>query len=148
MTDISTQSYSWGVRSGLWLASTHGKESNDSITFDSTTALEAEHYPNGFLRDGTPVGEVTASPGVYRVWDKGASDGTETIKGFVYDCPVISENGAVKTYVGCALLVHGFVILPQLVNGFTNTGVNNDLEAVTAADLPALIGTRNHNADV
>lgn len=143
MTDISTQSYSWGVRSGLWLASSHGTNCNDSYTFDSTGAVEAEHYPDGWLVDGTPLGAVTLSPGVYKIWNKAATDGTQVLAGFAYDCPLVKVNGVVRQYVGGALTVHGFVVLAQLKRGFVNRTLDATLVAAVAADLPKMIIPRN-----
>jgi hypothetical protein len=143
MTDISTQSFSWGVRSGLWLASAHGVNCNDSYTLLVSSALEAEHYPDGYLKDGTPLAEVSATPGIFKVWDAGASDGAENLVGFAYDCPVIKNaDGTNKTHVGGAITVHGFVVLSQLPRGFVDKGVDDTLVAVTATDLPPLISAR------
>lgn len=146
MTDIATTTSQWGTRKGNWIASQHGTEANDSYTFDTSTAIKAEHYPDGFLVDGTPLGEVTASPGVYRVWDEGAATGEEVLAGFAYDTPQLENpDGTVKTYVGGALFVHGFVILSALTSGFLDKGIDDTLSVVAASDLPKLIAARNNN---
>jgi hypothetical protein len=143
-TEIGNTTTQWGTRRGHWRASGHGDECNDSYTFDPTTAVKATHYPNGFLLDGTPLGELTASPGVFRVWDAAAADGTQVLAGFADDNPQIENPDlTVKPFVGGARMVHGFVILGRLVQGFVNTSVDNTLVSVTAADLPGLIGARN-----
>ena len=138
--DIATKTESWGTRRGYWITSRHGQGSQESIIVDTTGMNEAVHYPNGHLIDGTPLGEVTATPGVYRIWDVGASDGTEDIAGFLYDCPTVKVGGVVKTQVGASLFVHGFVDPAQCIFGVAAD--NGFDEPVTAAALPKLIAAR------
>ena len=113
--DIATKTESWGTRRGYWITSRHGQGSQESIIVDTTGMNEAVHYPNGHLIDGTPLGEVTATPGVYR-------------------------SGVVKTQVGASLFVHGFVDPAQCIFGVAAD--NGFDEPVTAAALPKLIAAR------
>lgn len=92
-----------------WLGSAHGYEATESATLD-VSAFDAEtHYPDGYIPGGTPVGEITAS-GKYGPYDDSATDGTETLAGFVAAARAV--NG--QTDLVVALLTHGRVVEANL----------------------------------
>lgn len=67
MTYIGVETTNHQVEDRSWLLGTHGTDpgSNPSITLDISTFTEATHYPNGYIPSGMPLGEITATPGVY-----------------------------------------------------------------------------------
>lgn len=58
---INVKSTSIAVGDDSWLASRHGTDDIQTITLDISTFTEGTHYPNGFLKSGLPLGEITAS---------------------------------------------------------------------------------------
>lgn len=111
-----------------WLGSAHGTDATRTITLDVSAFTAATHYPNGFVRGGTPVGKITAS-GKYGPYDNAAEDGTETLVGFVYgDFPVDGQTAVVA-----ALLDHGKVVearLPISVDAAGKTDVAGRIQFV------------------
>ena len=93
-----------------WLHSEVGVDANLTGTLDVATFTEATHFPNGFVPSGTPVGKVTAT-GLYGPYDDGATDGTDTLLGFVY-APAYVET-ATDT-IGFALYHYGVVVEANL----------------------------------
>lgn len=109
-----------------WLASTHGIDAGRSITMDVASFTQATHYPDGYLPSGLPLGVVTAT-GKYAPYNDAATDGTETLVGFLYtSVPVVGRNGSVATEVSGVILLHCFVVeanLPVDVNANGKTDV-------------------------
>lgn len=58
---INVKSTSIAVGDDSWLAGRHGTDDIRSITLDISAFTEGTHYPNGFLKSGLPLGEITAS---------------------------------------------------------------------------------------
>ena len=44
-----------------WLGSAHGTDATRTVTLDASKFTAGTHYPNGFIRGGTPVAEITAT---------------------------------------------------------------------------------------
>lgn len=59
--NLSPQRETFGQDDQSWLGSAHGTSSADSVTLDLSTFSAAAHYPNGYLRSGTPIAKITAS---------------------------------------------------------------------------------------
>lgn len=54
-------SETFGTGDQSWLGSTHGIYNCRTETLDLTAFVAATHYPNGFIRSGTPLGRITAT---------------------------------------------------------------------------------------
>lgn len=135
--DIAIVEETFYTRDGTWEASPHGAGNCRSGVLDVSSLTEAVHFPDGYAQDGIPLGRITAN-GRYAIWDTAAVDGSQTLAGFLYDCPIVQRGGVDLTLVMCAVLEHGFVVVSKVgVGGATGTE-----DTVTASDLPALIGAR------
>ena len=44
-----------------WLGSAHGTDATRTVTLDASKFTAGTHYPNGFIRGGTPVAKITAT---------------------------------------------------------------------------------------
>ena len=104
--DLSVSSETWGGDDQSWLGASHGQDMGRSVTFDTSAFTEATHYPDGYLRSGTPVGEITAT-GLYAPYNAAGADGTETLVGFVLTPVKMTSGGA---DVGGAVFEHGRVV--------------------------------------
>ncbi|MCW2543386.1 MAG: VWBp37 [Frankiales bacterium] len=101
--DIAPVTTSYALDDLSWLASQHGVEAAESITLLKSAFTANTHYPDGFLKSGLPLGKINAS-GKYGPYNDAASDGTETLVGFLYGgVEVVSGGGA---NLGGALLTH------------------------------------------
>lgn len=73
MTDISVATTSYGVDKRSWLLGSHGTDpgSTPSITLDVSAFDPDLHYPDGWIRSGTPLGELSSGLyGPYEVTDE------------------------------------------------------------------------------
>lgn len=59
--DLSLRSESFAADDTSWLRSRHGTEACVSGTLDVSTFTPSLHYPDGFIRSGTPLGKITAT---------------------------------------------------------------------------------------
>lgn len=97
-----------------WLGSEHGTDAPRGVTLDVTKFTQATHYPDGYLKSGLPVAEVTAS-GLYGLYDGAATDGRQNLAGFLFTgVEVVDHRGRVSAKVGGSMLVHGFVRTDRL----------------------------------
>lgn len=108
-----------------WLASSHGTEATKTITLDPALFTAATHFPNGYLKSGTVLGEVTATPGVYGPYNDAATDGRQTAGGFLF-ATVPMKTGGPK--LGAALMEHGAVKT-------SNLPANHGLDTAGRTDL-------------
>lgn len=108
--DLSVRTESFGQDDQTWRASAHGGDMNRSGTLKNSLFTKNTHYPNGYLRSGTPLGKVTAS-GLYGPYDNAASDGRETLTHFL-DAPVPMTSGGADV-VG-PLFEHGRIVEANL----------------------------------
>lgn len=89
-----------------WLGSEHGTQATETIVLDTSTFTPATHYPDGFFKSGLLLGMITTS-GKYGPYSAGASDGRETLVGFLY---AAVPAPAVNTLdPAAALFTHGKV---------------------------------------
>lgn len=112
-----------------WLGSAHGTDATRSITLDAAKFTAGTHYPNGYVRGGTPVGKITAN-GLYGPYKGDATDGTETLVGFVYGDFHVPTG---VTRLPVALLDHGKVResrLPIAVDAAGKTDVAGRIQFV------------------
>lgn len=109
--DLSITTETFGQDDQSWLGDAHGTETARSITLDLTTFTAGTHYPQGFLRSGIPLGKITAS-NKYGLYSNAASDGRETLAGFLFTGLKVPANPA--TPIAGALLLHCFVLESKL----------------------------------
>lgn len=100
-----------GVGNISWAGSAHGFDSAKTGTFDVALFTAGTHYPKGYLRSGTPVGKVTAN-GRYGPYDNTATDGRETLVGFLVGDYSVEGQALVQG----GILRHGQVIASRLPN--------------------------------
>jgi hypothetical protein len=98
-----------------WLGSAHGTSSAQSISLAVAAFTKATHYPNGYFPSGLPLGKYTsgANSGKFGPYTAGASDGSQTLAGFLFTATAAPRNSS-STSVGAALLDHGRVIVSKL----------------------------------
>jgi hypothetical protein len=121
--DLSIRSETFAADDQTWLGSAHGTSSARSITLDTSTFTSGTHYPDGFFVSGLPLGKITAT-GKYGPYNDAASDGTQTLVGFLLS-PVKAPSATTTDVVG-ALLLHGIVVdanLPVAVDAAGKTDV-------------------------
>ncbi|MFB7919219.1 head decoration protein [Streptomyces sp. NPDC056061] len=112
--DLSLRTESFSQDRRDWLGSEHGTDCPRGITLDVSTFAQADHYPDGYLKSGLPVAEITAS-GLYGLYAGDAIDGRETLAGFLFTgVEVVDHRGRVSAKVGGSMLVHGFVRADKL----------------------------------
>lgn len=117
-----------GDRRWVTRAAERAAADNEPVTLDLALFTKATHFPDGYLRAGTVLGPVTASPGVYGPYDNAAVDGRGTAEGFLWaDIPV---GDATTGRFGAALLWHGEV-------DTTFLPTNHGLDAAARTDLAA-----------
>lgn len=109
--DLSVRTETFGQDNQSWIGASHGIDMARSITLDTSTFVEGTHYPDGYIRSGTPLGRITAT-GLYGPYDNAAADGREVLAGFLM---TPTKPGAVPTTdVGAALFEHGRVVEANL----------------------------------
>jgi hypothetical protein len=130
-SDISVRSTSYSVDDRAWLIGTHGVDLTPSVTLDISKFTKNTHYPDGFIKSGTPLGIVTAT-GLYGPYNDAASDGTEVCRGLLFSFvrAIDPSNGNTLTKVGGARFVHGAVKESKLPIAINANG---------KADLPLIV---------
>lgn len=122
-------------RDGSWIgADRHGVDIPEGGTFVLSTFTEADHYPDGYLKDGIPVGKITSGgdEGKFGLFDPDtpATDGRQSFYGVILD-PAVVKAG--DTEVVTVVYIHGGVKLAQLGLAAGDTTVT----ATHLADAPA-----------
>lgn len=125
--DLSMRTETFGQDDRSWLGSSHGADMARSITLDVSLFDSATHYPDGWIRSGTPLGQVTAS-GLYGPYDSALTNGQEVLAGFLLSALTVSTDPVSAKLIG-ALYEHGRVVTARL-----------PIDASAgAADLPTVI---------
>ncbi|WP_329203967.1 head decoration protein [Streptomyces sp. NBC_01435] len=129
MNDFQPYSYTDAVTADRpWLASLVGVQDTNTITLDLSKFTKDTHYVvsanpalqgRNVMKSGIPLGKVTAS-GLYAPYKSSASDGTETLVGFLVS--QISFNPT-STKAAGALLWHGEIFPAKTPVPFNPTGV-------------------------
>jgi len=122
--DLSLTTQTFGVDDQSWLGSEHGTQATESVTLDTSTFNPATHYPNGYFRSGIPLGKITAG-GKYGPYDNAATDGRETLVGFLFAAVKAPADNTVD--VGAALFVHGKVRSARLPLGAVDAAGRADV---------------------
>lgn len=114
-TDISVTTTAYQVEDRSWLLSEHGTDpgTTPSITLDVSAFTAGTHYPNGYIKSGTPLGKITAT-GLYGPYDNAAVDGRQTAEGLLFSSVKVPNPADTTVDVGGAMVVHGFVKLSRL----------------------------------
>lgn len=112
MPRLKTETFGGGDQS--WLGSAHGIANARTEVLDISAFTAGTHYPDGYIRSGTPVAKVG---GVLVPYDatEGTTDGAGVLAGFVLTDQKVS--GADD--FGVPLLDHGRVITAKLPIAFT-----------------------------
>ena len=76
MPRMTTETFGTGDQS--WLGSDHGIYNCRTVPLNLSLFTAAEHYPDGYLRSGQPLGKVTAS-GLYGPYQGDSSDEVQTL---------------------------------------------------------------------
>lgn len=109
--DLGLRTESFGVDDQSWLGSEHGTQATESVTLDTSTFTAGTHYPDGYFKSGIPLGKITTG-GKYGPYDNAASDGRQTLVGFLF---AAVKAPAVNTVdVAGAMLTHGKVRASRL----------------------------------
>lgn len=109
--DLRLRSETFGADDQSWLGSEHGTQATESVTLDTSTFTAGTHYPGGYFKSGIPLGQITAT-GKFGPYDGGATDGRETLVGFLFAAVAAPSDPAVD--VAGAMLVHGKVRASRL----------------------------------
>lgn len=108
--DLSVKSEAFGGDDQSWLGASHGQDLGRSVTLKTSAFTAGTHYPNGYVRSGTPLGKITAT-GLYAPYNNGATDGTDVLAGFLLTPVKMTSGGA---DVGGSLFEHGRVVESRL----------------------------------
>lgn len=111
--DLSQRTTTLGADDQSWLGSSHGTESTESVTLDTSTFTAGMHYDalGGHFYSGIPIGKIT-SGGKFGPYDNAASDGTQTLVGHLFDAVPVPLVNTVDP--SGAMLVHGKVVEARL----------------------------------
>ncbi|MFF4409808.1 head decoration protein [Streptomyces sp. NPDC001404] len=99
-----------------WLLSTHGSETNQTITLDVAKFTVDTHWVRGIktvearFKSGLPLARNKTS-NLYEPYDPAATDGREILAGFLATETAFNPGSA---RVGAALLVHGLINAKKL----------------------------------
>ncbi|ARC55985.1 hypothetical protein AS850_02715 [Frondihabitans sp. 762G35] len=107
MPKLRTETFGSGDQS--WLGSTHGIANGRTGTLQLTAFTAATHYPDGYLRSGTPVN--AADEDVIKPWTAAAG---EQLGFLLFDAPVVAGQVA-----PVSILRHGIINAPNLPVAFT-----------------------------
>ncbi|WP_329032254.1 head decoration protein [Streptomyces sp. NBC_01725] len=109
--ELSLKTEAFGSDDQSWLGSEHGTQATETIVLDTSTFTPATHYPDGYFKSGIALGMITTG-GKYGPYSAGASDGRETLVGFLY---AAVPAPAVNTLdPAAALFTHGKVRASRL----------------------------------
>ncbi|MYR43058.1 head decoration protein [Streptomyces sp. SID5910] len=91
-----------------WLGSAHGTDAPVSVTLDVSKFTKATHYPDGYLKSGIPLGKITTG-GKYGPYDDTATDGRQTLVGFLFTAQDVDARKVASTSVVGSMLIHCFI---------------------------------------
>lgn len=96
-----------------WLGSAHGTDAPKPISLDVSKFTKATHYPDGYLKSGLPLGKVTTG-GKYGPYDDTATDGRQTLVGFLFTAQDVDARQVASTTVVGSILLHCFIAEAKL----------------------------------
>ncbi|WP_406324131.1 head decoration protein [Streptomyces niveus] len=106
--DLSLKTESFTQDRRDWLGSAHGTDAPVSITLDVSKFTAGTHYPDGYIKSGIPLGKVTTG-GKYGPYDDAASDGRQTLVGFLFTAQDVNARGVASTSAVGSMLIHCFI---------------------------------------
>ncbi|WP_329168288.1 head decoration protein [Streptomyces sp. NBC_01267] len=106
--DLSLKTESFTQDRRDWLGSAHGTDAPVSATLDVSKFTAGTHYPDGYIKSGVPLGKITAT-GLYGPYDDAASDGRQTLVGFLFTAQDVNARRVASTKVVGSMLVHCFI---------------------------------------
>ena len=111
--DLSVRSDAIGTDIQDWMGSRHGTNNARTVTLAKAAFTAATHYPQGFIRSGTPLGRYTsgANTGLYGPYTSGATDGTQTLAGHLLTPQTVTAGTG---NLVAPLFWHGLVYLAKL----------------------------------
>lgn len=110
MPRLTTETFGAGDQS--WLGSTHGIHECRTETLDVSAFTEATHYPDGYVKSGTPVAKVGGLLVPYTSAEA-TTTGAGVLAGFLYtDQPVVGTGD-----FAVPLLDHGRVKSSKVPTG-------------------------------
>lgn len=112
MPRMKTETFGGGDQS--WLGSTHGIANARTEIVDISAFTKATHYPDGYIKSGTPVAKVG---GVLVPYD--ATEGTTTGAGVLAGFILTDQSTDGVADFGAPLLDHGRVKTANLPIAFT-----------------------------
>jgi hypothetical protein len=104
--DLSLKTEQFGSDDQSWLGSAHGTDATETVVLDTSTFTAGTHYPDGYFKSGLPLGKIT-SGGKYGPYDDAASDGRQTLVGFLFSAVPAPAVNTIDP--AGAMLVHGKV---------------------------------------
>ncbi|WP_326812091.1 head decoration protein [Streptomyces scopuliridis] len=123
--DLSLKTESFTQDRRDWLGSAHGTDAPVSATLDVSKFTAGTHYPDGYIKSGVPLGKITAT-GLYGPYDDAASDGRQTLVGFLFTAQDVNARRVASTKVVGSMLIHCFIReakLPVAVDAAGKTDV-------------------------
>ncbi len=127
--DLSVRTDSVGTDDQSWLGSRHGTNNARTVTLAKAAFTGATHYPNGFLRSGTPLAKYTSggNANLYGPYTPGATDGSQTFVGFLLTPQSVTSGTG--NIVG-PLMDHGRIVearLPIAIDSAAKTSATGRL---------------------
>jgi len=122
MPRMTTESF--GSGNMTWLGSEHGIHNARTETIDISTFTANTHYPDGYIRSGTPVAKVG---GVLVPYD--ATEGTVTNAGILAGFVLTDQKVVGTADFPVPLVDHGRVIAANVPGGFTKPAAAAKLSA-------------------
>ncbi len=134
MTDISVETRSFGPDDRAWLLTELVGHQQSTATvyggnIDFSLFTANTHYPNGYLPSGLLLGKVTAT-GRLGPYSNGATNGTETAVGFLYNATRVPASTATRV---AGTVVDSFAIVSE-----SRLPANHGLDAAAKAELPLI----------
>ncbi|AMU55751.1 potassium transporter [Mycobacteroides abscessus] len=108
---VTTERFSSGNLS--WLGSKHGTDAARTVTISRAALTAATHYPDGYLKSGTPLAIVA---GKAVPFNASGSDGSEVLAGFLFTDQRVKAGGG---DIVAPLLDHGRIVLSKLPSPVT-----------------------------
>lgn len=112
--DLSLRREAFATSKHSWLGSEHGVGNAHPVTLDLSTFTKSTHYPDGFLRAGTPL----KINGTSKKAEPALTDGTAEPAGYLLEAVQVPLDGSDRDPVG-AILEHGRIVVANLPVAFT-----------------------------
>ena len=115
---FSNTTETFGNEDQSWLRSSHGTDAPETAVLDLALFTKATHYPDGYIKSGEPLGQVTET-GLYGPYQADATDGRETLVGHLFTTQAVRDGGG--NVVG-NILTHCKVVEARLPHPVDDAG--------------------------